>query len=126
MRILLPLILLTIALISLSGEATALATPAEIAAADNIYISNVTYDPGSFFTGDTGTVTVAVTNGNTNQSVVANVEPVKPGREYKITVELRKNTPDGQLRGSIAIQTDDTEQSELKVPFYGIIGGFEG
>ena len=30
------------------------------------------YDPGAFFTGDTGTVTVYVTNGNSNQSIVVN------------------------------------------------------
>jgi hypothetical protein len=63
---------------------------------------------------------------STNQSVTATVEPVKPGKEYKITVELRKNTPDGQLRGILAIRTDDRDQSTLSVPFYGIIGAFEG
>jgi uncharacterized protein DUF1573/flagellar associated PapD-like protein len=63
---------------------------------------------------------------STNESVVASFEPVKPGKEYKITVELRKNTPDGQLRGSLAIRTDDDRQSTLTVPFYGIIGSFEG
>lgn len=63
---------------------------------------------------------------STDQSVVASVEPVRPGKEYKITVELRKNTPDGQLRGTLAIRTDDAEQSTVSVPFYGIIGSFEG
>jgi len=63
---------------------------------------------------------------STDQSVIASVEPVRPGKEYKITVELRKNTPDGQLRGSLAIRTDDAGQSTLSVPFYGIIGSFEG
>ncbi|ABS54585.1 conserved hypothetical protein [Methanoregula boonei 6A8] len=72
MKILIRLILLTLALLALTGEATALATSAEINAANNVYVSNVTYDPGSFFTGDAGTVTVAVTNGNANQSIVAN------------------------------------------------------
>jgi len=72
MKILIRLILLTLALLALTGEATALATSAEITAANNVYVSNVTYDPGSFFTGDAGTVTVAVTNGNANQSIVAN------------------------------------------------------
>jgi hypothetical protein len=52
--------------------AGAYTTPESIAAAGNVYISNVTYDPGAFFTGDTGTVTIAVTNGNGNQSIVAN------------------------------------------------------
>ncbi|HVP95759.1 hypothetical protein [Methanoregula sp.] len=72
MKVITPLIVSIIALFALTGAVAALATPTEIAAADNVYISNVTYDPGSFFTGDSGTVTVAVTNGNANISEVAN------------------------------------------------------
>lgn len=63
---------------------------------------------------------------SSNQSVIARVEPVKAGKEFKITVEVRRNTPDGQLRGALAIRTDDPNQSTLSVPFYGIIGSFEG
>jgi hypothetical protein len=51
---------------------TAFQTPESIVAAGNVYVSNVTYDPGSFFTDDTGTVVVFVTNGNSDQSVVLN------------------------------------------------------
>lgn len=54
------------------GIACAYATPESIVAAGKVYISGTDYDPGSFFTGDTGTVTVYVTNGNSNQSVVVN------------------------------------------------------
>jgi len=72
MKILKLCILLIITLLAVAGDADALATPAEIAAANNVYISNMTYDPGSFFTGDSGTVLVAVTNGNANQSIIAN------------------------------------------------------
>ncbi|MFY9799793.1 MAG: hypothetical protein WAK10_00935 [Methanoregula sp.] len=54
------------------GAVTAFQTPESIIAAGNVYVSNVTYDPGSFFTGDTGTVMVFVTNGNTDQSVSLN------------------------------------------------------
>ncbi|MDD1694994.1 MAG: hypothetical protein LUQ71_09745 [Methanoregula sp.] len=43
-----------------------------IAAASKVYISDITYDPGAFFTGDSGTVTISVTNGNNNQSSVVN------------------------------------------------------
>ncbi len=62
---------------------------------------------------------------SSNQSVAAKVEPIAPGKEYKITVELRKGTPNGQLRGEIAIKTNDPRQATLTVPFYGIIGSFE-
>ena len=37
-----------------------------------MYVSKAVYDPGAFFSGDTGTVTVYVTNGNSNQSIVVN------------------------------------------------------
>jgi hypothetical protein len=59
-----------------------------------------------------------------NDSVTAGVEPVKAGREYKITVALRPNTPDGVLRGMLAITTNDPHQQQLQVPFYGIVGSF--
>jgi hypothetical protein len=51
---------------------TAFQTPESIIAAGNVYVSNVTYDPGSFFTDDAGTLTVYVTNGNSDQGVVVN------------------------------------------------------
>ncbi len=54
------------------GTVTAFQTPESIVAAGNVYVSNITYDPGSFFTGDAGTITVYVTNGNSDQSVVVN------------------------------------------------------
>lgn len=61
-----------------------------------------------------------------NTSVVAAVEPVKTGREYKISVQLAPNTPDGVLRGMLAIKTDDPHQIDVQVPFYGIVGSFKG
>lgn len=63
---------------------------------------------------------------STNQAVTAAVDPITPGKEYRITLQLRPNTPDGALRGSIAIKTDDPEQQTLQVPFYGIVGSFRG
>jgi hypothetical protein len=61
-----------------------------------------------------------------NISVVAAVEPVKTGKEYKIAVRLAPNTPDGVLHGMLAIKTDDPHQQEVQVPFYGIVGSFKG
>jgi hypothetical protein len=54
------------------GVALAYATPASIVAAGNVYVSSTMYDPGVLFTGDKGTVTIYVTNGNSNQSIVVN------------------------------------------------------
>jgi len=56
----------------LPGIALAYTTPESIVASGNVYISGTVYDPEVFFTGDSGTVTVYVTNGNSNQSVVVN------------------------------------------------------
>ncbi|SRR5579885_674690 len=58
-------------------------------------------------------------------SVVGSAEAVKPGKEYRITVTLRRGTPDGQLRGQLAIKTDDPDQGTVSVPFYAIVGQFK-
>jgi hypothetical protein len=58
-------------------------------------------------------------------SVSASTEAVKPGKEYRITVTLRRGTPEGQLRGQLAIKTNDPDQSTVTVPFYAIVGQFK-
>ena len=63
---------------------------------------------------------------STNPAVVAQAAPIEAGKQYKITLELRKGTPDGQLRGQLVIKTDNPEQTSLMVPFYGIVGSFKG
>jgi hypothetical protein len=52
--------------------AGAYATPESIVASGNVYVSSVTIDPAVFITGDEGTATFYVTNGNANQSIVVN------------------------------------------------------
>jgi len=54
------------------GIVTGLATSESIAEADKVYVSSATYDPEVFFSGDTGTLTIAVTNGNTDKGVAVN------------------------------------------------------
>ncbi len=61
---------------------------------------------------------------STSDSVFARVVPVTPGKEYTVTVAVRPNTPDGQIRGALTIRTDDPSQSTLTIPYYGIIGSF--
>jgi hypothetical protein len=56
----------------MTGVTSAYVSDASIAAAGTVYVSNVTYEPEVFFTGDTGTVTFDVTNGNTDLGVVVN------------------------------------------------------
>jgi hypothetical protein len=59
-------------------------------------------------------------------SVVAAVEPLVTGKDYKIEVRLAPNTPDGVLHGMLEIKTDDPHQQDVQVPFYGIVGSFKG
>jgi Protein of unknown function (DUF1573)/Flagellar-associated PapD-like len=59
-------------------------------------------------------------------AVSASAEAVSAGKEYKITVQLHRGTPDGQVHGILQIKTDDPEQAIVKVPFYGVVGQFQG
>jgi len=61
-----------------------------------------------------------------NRGVSAAIAPITPGKEFKLTLELAPNSPNGTLRGSVAIQTDDPGQPVVQVPFYGIVGTFSG
>jgi hypothetical protein len=66
---LITLVLLACAMV---GIVSGLATSESIMAADKVYVSSATYDPEVFFSGDTGTLTIAVTNGNTDTGVAVN------------------------------------------------------
>jgi hypothetical protein len=67
-----PLIALCLLGGTMIAGTSAYETPESIVAAGKVYVSSVTYDPAVFFTGDVGTVTFEVTNGNTDQGVVVN------------------------------------------------------
>lgn len=62
---------------------------------------------------------------SSSPAVVASAEPVAPGKTYKLTVMLRRGTPDGQLRGQLTIKTDDPDQATISLPFYAIVGQFK-
>lgn len=64
-----------LALLLIAGcvvTAGAYETPESIVAAGKVYVANTSYDPAVFFSGDVGTATIVVTNGNTDQGVVVN------------------------------------------------------
>ena len=74
-----------------------------------------------------GTRAVKVTGiSSTNPAVSATAAPITAGKDFKITLTLRPNTPDGALRGQIAITTDDPKQPKIELPFYGIVGSYRG
>lgn len=62
---------------------------------------------------------------STQPSVYADSQAIKPGKEFKIIVKLRRGAPEGQLSGQLAITTDDPDQQTLKLPFYAIVGHFK-
>ncbi len=70
-RILLCSILILL-LAACTAPVYAYATPESIAAAGKVYVDNVSYDPNAFFSGDIGTATYTVKNGNTDLGVVVN------------------------------------------------------
>jgi hypothetical protein len=47
-------------------------TVPDVSSGRNVYVSDMTFNPAAFFTGDKGTVTVYVTNGNADQTVTVN------------------------------------------------------
>lgn len=74
-----------------------------------------------------GTRAMTVTGvSSSNPSVSATVEPITAGKEYKVTLALQPNTPDGALHGQVAITTDDPDQRTVSLPYYGIVGSFRG
>ena len=62
--------LIALCLLCGCGAVQAFTTPESLITSEKVYVSSATYDPGSFFAGDTGTATFALTNSNTNQTVV--------------------------------------------------------
>lgn len=54
------------------SSASALTTTESMAASAKVYVSNVTYDPGSLYDGDKATVDIKVTNGNSDTGIVIN------------------------------------------------------
>jgi len=62
---------------------------------------------------------------SSSPAVTASAEPVTDGKEYKLTVMLRRGTPDGQLRGQLTIKTDDPDQATISLPFYAIVGQYK-
>lgn len=62
---------------------------------------------------------------STNPAVSVSAKPLAAGKQYRLTLELRKGTADGQLHGELQIKTDDPAQPQLTVPYFGIIGSFK-
>ena len=69
----------------LAGPASAFTTPDSIVAAGKLYVSNVTWNPQVFFTGDSGTVTFEVTNGASDQGIAVNHATLVTNQNIRLT-----------------------------------------
>lgn len=108
----------------LTGTAAAYTTSESIEAASKIYVSNVTWSPGSFYPGDEGTVTVKVTNGNTGVGVVVNHATLYDldGR-FKVTSQpfsSSTNIGPGQTQTFVFAITADTMGEGTFFPIFSI------
>ncbi|MDP2796286.1 MAG: hypothetical protein Q8N94_02085 [Methanoregula sp.] len=61
-----------LAICTLIGTVSAIATTDSVAAAAKVYVSNVTNDPGSMYDGDKGIIHITITNGNTDTAIIVN------------------------------------------------------
>lgn len=91
----------------------------------NLYVSSVTYDPAAFFTGDSGTVAVAVTNGNANQSVSVS-HATFGDQDIRLTSKTYDTTSSiGPLQtrvftfSVVAAGQDDTYYPPFSVSYFG-------
>jgi len=81
---------LTVVLLStLAGVASADLTQSMSPITGKVFVSDVTFDPEFFFSGDEGTVTYTVMNGNANTSVMMN-----HGNFYDADIRLLSDTYD--------------------------------
>jgi len=120
-------IFLCLLIIAATGAVNAYATTDSLTAAGKVYVSKITYDPAVFFTDDTGTVTVEVTNGNTDLGVVVNhatlsdkniqlksgsydsTSNIGPGKTYTFTFTIAAISPEGTYYPTFSLSFRDAE-----------------
>ncbi|PKL69481.1 MAG: hypothetical protein CVV30_07965 [Methanomicrobiales archaeon HGW-Methanomicrobiales-1] len=95
------------------GTASAITTPEAAAASAKVYVSNVTYDPGSMYDGDKATVDIKVTNGNTDTGIVINHAQLTDNTIKTISrpYDTSSNIGPGQTRDFIFEITADGKES---------------
>ena len=107
---------LAVTMCTLVFPVSAYSSPDSIVAAGKVYVSGVTYDPGSFFVNDKGTVTVYITNGNANQSIVVNHATIGD-KDFRLTSGTYDTSAQiGPLQTQSFIFTIET--SALEGPYF--------
>jgi hypothetical protein len=120
-------IFLCLLIIAVTGAANAYATTDSLTAAGKVYVSKITYDPAVFFTDDTGTLTVEVTNGNTDLGVVVNhatlsdkniqlksgsydsTSNIGPGKTYTFTFTIAAISSEGTYYPTFSLSFRDAD-----------------
>jgi len=65
---------------------------------------------------------VAVTRVKLRSDVASyELEPIKAGVEYRLTLRLRDDLPAGRVEDAVEIFTDDPDEERLVVPLYAIV-----
>ena len=62
---------------------------------------------------------------NSSAEVVAELTPVKPGEEYRVTLRTKGESKPGRIQGEIQVFTDHPEEKVLTIPLYGIVAEAE-
>jgi hypothetical protein len=62
---------------------------------------------------------------NSAPEVAAELTPVKPGEEYRLTLRTKGESKLGRIQGEIQIFTDHPEEKVLTIPLYGIVAEAE-
>lgn len=78
------IVLLVAVIAALAVPVSAYTTDVSIRDAGKVYVSGVTLDPGTLFSGDTCTATYSVTDGNANQSVYVNHASVGGSNDVRL------------------------------------------
>jgi hypothetical protein len=94
------------------GTASAITTTESTAASAKVYVSNVTYDPGSMYDGYKATVDIKVTNGNTDTGMVVNHAQLSDDtiRTVSRPYDTSSNIGPGQTRDYIFEITADGKE----------------
>lgn len=106
--------LIAVCMILCIGAAGAYNTPESIAAAGKVYVSSVTYDPEAFYTGDTGTVTFTLANGNADHGIVINhASYIDPTKGFTLTSGSYDNSanigPNKSQQFIFSVKADGTD-----------------
>lgn len=58
---------------------------------------------------------------SSNANVIATLETIKDGEEYKLTVSAKHTSPAGKIAGEVQLTSDHPDEKTLSIPLYGMV-----